>query len=363
MSAAQRVIVLSVDRLRTQFLGCYGNAWVATPAIDRLACESIVFDEAHASGAKLTDFFQSAWHPAAREWIAPANSIFISDDAEATALAGAAGFAEVVELPSGAGGTQADDLEETHLASVFAAVTEQILQAPKETNLIWLHIGSLGQVWDAPRALRERYHEDDDAPLPEFVEPPCKILAANFDPDERWGYALAYAAQISTFDACLDLLLEQLRASAHWSHATLLLCGARGYPLGEHRRVGPVDGSLYGELLHVPWIMRLPNAAQALERRPELLTAEDLATILQGGESPVRERLIFFSSEQESALRTRDWFLRRTIREGEPRIELYVKPDDRWEVNNVHDRCRDVVEELLNETDGFKKVVNTAETG
>jgi hypothetical protein len=25
---------------------------------------------------------------------------------------------------------------------------------------------------------------------------------------------------------------------------------------------------------------------------------------------------------------------------------LYVKPDDRWEQNDVHDRCRDVVEEL-----------------
>ncbi len=362
MSEPPRVIVLSVDRLRTQFLGCCGNAWVATPAIDRLACESIVFDEAHASGAKLVDFFQSAWHPAAREWIAGATSTFISDDAEATALAGAAGFAEVIELPSGTGGTQADDLEETHLASVFAAAAEQIPQAPKETSLIWLHIGSLGQVWDAPRALRERYHEDDDAPLPEFVEPPCKILAANFDPDERWGYALAYAAQISTFDACLDLFLEQLRTSDHWSHATFLLCGARGYPLGEHRRVGPVDESLYGELLHVPWILRTPDTARALERRPEIVTAEHLATIIQGGEPPARERLTFSSGDQEFALRARDWFLRRTIREGEPRIELYVKPDDRWEVNNVHDRCRDVVEELLTPEKSPREITSSERT-
>jgi hypothetical protein len=349
VSESPRAIVLSVDRLRTQFLGCYGNAWIATPAIDRLACESIVFDEAHASGAKLDEFFRSAWHSAARDWIAGANSTFISDDAEATALAGAAGFTEIIELPPGTGGTQADDLDETHLASVFAAATEQLLQTPKETNLIWLHTGSLGQIWDAPRALRERYHEDDDAPLPEFVEPPCKLLAANLDPDERWGYALAYAAQISTFDACLDLLLEQLRGSAHWSRATFLLCGARGYPLGEHRRVGPVDESLYGELLHVPWIMRMPDAARAMERRPELITAADLATIVQGASPAAREQLTFSSAAEETALRTRDWFLRRTIRAGEPRIELYVKPDDRWEVNNVHDRCRDVVDELLSQ--------------
>ncbi len=347
MSAAQRVIVLSVDRLRTQFLGCYGNAWVATPAIDRLACESLVFDEAHAAGAKLADFFQSAWHPAAREWIAGATSTFISDDTEATALAGAAGFAEIIELPSGAGGTQAEDLDATHLASVFAAATEPVLQSLPETNLFWLHVGSLGQVWDAPRALRERYHEDDDAPLPEFVEPPCKLLAANFDPDERWGYALAYAAQVSALDACLDLLLEQLRASADWDSITFLLCGARGFPLGEHRRVGPVDNSLYGELLHVPWLGKLPRRASAMERSAALVAPADLETVLRGDRLPPRDRLEFHGDAQECALRTREWFLRRTVRDGEPRVELYAKPDDRWEVNDVHDRCHDVVEELL----------------
>ena len=347
MIAKPRIIVLSVDRLRTQFLGCYGNTWVATPAIDRLACESLVFDEAHAAGPRLADFFETAWEtpPLEPMWGRPAK--FVTDDPEVARLAEGRQFAEIETLPSAEAAAPAAELEETHLASVFAAFAEHFEARREPPGLTWLHVGSLGQVWDAPRALRERYHEADDAPLPEFVAPPRKLLAADFDPDERWGYALAYAAQVSAFDACLDLLLEQLRAAADWETRTFLLCGVRGYPLGEHRRVGPVDDALYGELLHTPWLLKSPGGARGMERCTQLVTPADLGAVLQGDERSARERLEFHSGEQEFALRTREWFLRRTLTDSEPRVELYAKPDDRWEVNDVHDRCHDVVEELL----------------
>src|SRR5687768_12960653 len=39
-----RVLVLAVQELHLGFLGCYGCDWVATPALDRLAADAIVFD-------------------------------------------------------------------------------------------------------------------------------------------------------------------------------------------------------------------------------------------------------------------------------------------------------------------------------
>ena len=45
----------------------------------------------------------------------------------------------------------------------------------------------------------------------------------------------------------------------------------------------------------------------------------------------------------QRAIRTPAWHLRTA---DEP--ELFAKPDDRWEVNNVASRCRDVVECLQN---------------
>ncbi len=385
VSVAQNVIVLSVDRLRAAYLGCYGNTWIATPALDRLATESFLCDEAHAAGPKLADFFRDAWgvhrdvNLLAQLTASGVRSLLLTDDHEVADMGGAMGFDEVVELPAGASIAAAEELEETHLASVFAAAIEQLDAARPAPRLLWLHVGSLGQTWDAPREFRERYHEEDDAPLPGFVAPPCKLLDANFDPDERWGSALAYAAQVSAFDACLDLFLEHLRGAKSWERTVLLLCGVRGYPLGEHRRVGSIDDALYGELLHVPWMMRLPDAAGALERCRELLSPLDLrATIgrlfartsegssaavlgidladLIHGESVTRhERLEFRSGDNQFALRTPDWYLRRTTladtkNVNSARVELYAKPDDRWEVNDVCGRCVDIVDELLKES-------------
>lgn len=44
------VIVIVADTWRFDYLGCYGNDWIQTPHLDRLAAESVVFDHAYAEG-------------------------------------------------------------------------------------------------------------------------------------------------------------------------------------------------------------------------------------------------------------------------------------------------------------------------
>jgi hypothetical protein len=67
------------------------------------------------------------------------------------------------------------------------------------------------------------------------------------------------------------------------------------------------------------------------------------------------------SSAGETALSTPAWFLRAEApsaagAEGAGRkLELYVKPDDRFEGNEVSDRCLDIVEE-------FRTVMQTLES-
>jgi len=42
-------VVIVSDTFRRDHLGCYGNSWIHTPNLDRLASESIVFDRAYAA--------------------------------------------------------------------------------------------------------------------------------------------------------------------------------------------------------------------------------------------------------------------------------------------------------------------------
>jgi arylsulfatase A-like enzyme len=41
---SMNVIVVMCNSLHLGFLGCYGNGWIETPNLDRLASEGVVFD-------------------------------------------------------------------------------------------------------------------------------------------------------------------------------------------------------------------------------------------------------------------------------------------------------------------------------
>jgi arylsulfatase A-like enzyme len=150
--------------------------------------------------------------------------------------------------------------------------------------------------------------------------------------------------------------------------------------LGEHLRVGPCDEALYTELTGVPWLTHLPDPSCWAARDHRIVQPADVhATLLQllGRDVPsasVWGRSILApaglqsdSSPQDSAascflgqraLRTPAWFMRQV---GENDTELFVKPDDRWEVNEVSDRCHDVLQTLGDYLDQFQKAAQTGD--
>ena len=54
-------ICLVIDRLHRGFLGAYGNTWIETPAFDRLAAESFVFDQMLVDSPRLGPLYRSFW--------------------------------------------------------------------------------------------------------------------------------------------------------------------------------------------------------------------------------------------------------------------------------------------------------------
>jgi arylsulfatase A-like enzyme len=396
-------ICLIVDRLHAGYLGCYGNAWIATPSFNRLAAESFVFDQALIDSSSLEQLYRGYWcgahalePPAAaaqhsllcRLATAGVRTALVTDEPLFVdgPLAGEVQELVHVAMPEMVG--NAETLDDTRLAAMFAAVIEWLATA-QSPFCLWVHVGCLGRAWDAPLECRNQYADPDEPLPPDLVVPPRLLLATDYDPDELLGYSQAYAGQVSALDECLGGLLDWI-AEQPWSASTLLaVAGARGLALGEHRRVGCWDEALGGELLHVPWFARLPDGTGRAARSQALVQPGDLALTLAewwqlpqpapGGPlarsllplvrdevAAVRDRICIVGASGQRAIRTPGWFLRWAgsvpVPGDDPAAShwLYTKPDDRFEMNDVADRCPDIAEALQR---GWDELVEAARTG
>ncbi|MDZ7618603.1 MAG: sulfatase-like hydrolase/transferase, partial [Patescibacteria group bacterium] len=252
-------------------------------------------------------------------------------------------------------------LEDTHFAACFAQLVDWLDRGPGDFFL-WCHLGGLGTIWDAPIEYREAYCEAGDPPPYRGMVVPRRILSRDHDPDELFGLVQAYSGQVTLLDACLGGLLGLLDESRLGEETALAVLGARGFPLGEHLQVGVESLPLHGELVQTSAMVRLPDGCGAAARSHELVQPADLAATLLdlagapvpdlGGPKsllpiirdhlePTREYVLLAGDDKALALRTPAWY----YRQADP-PELFVKPDDRWEANNVASRCVDVMEQL-----------------
>lgn len=364
-------ICLVLDCLHTGFLGPYGNTWIHTPAWNRLAAEAFTFDCATVDSPQLDVTCRSFWTfthalaaDAAEQPSLPARvreagltPVLMTDDPHVAAHPLAGEFEEVVAIERPTSPQVAEQLDETHFAWCFAQLVDWLEHAP-EKYFLWCHLGGLGTAWDAPLEYREAYADADDPEPYGGAEPPERLLPADYDPDELLGIVHAYAGQISLLDICLGGLLNWLDDCP----ALLAVAGARGFPLGEHGRVGLCDSPLYGELVQVPLLLRTPDGWGAAARSQALVQPADLSAtlldlwgvdappktfgtsllpVLRGERERVRDCVVLQGAGSERGVRTPAWYMR-----GVEPPELFVKPDDRWEANDVANRCGDVVEQL-----------------
>jgi arylsulfatase A-like enzyme len=382
-------LCLVVDRLQAGYLGAYGNTWIDTPEWNRLAGQGFVFDQFLIDSPDLASLYRGYWlgrHALCAK--APAEEVslprlaaesglrtlLVTDEPEVARHPLSRDFGDVVELDVGPADRPAEDVAQTYLARCCGTLAGEI-EDLREPFFLWCHLGGLGRAWDAPWEFRAQYGEPGDPDPPRSVEVPSLSLPADFDPDQLLGISQAYAGQVSLLDTCLAAVVEALDSSPLGPQTLLVVLSARGFPLGEHGRVGPGDEALHEELVHVPLVMRLPDCQFATGRSLALIEPRDLAAMLAAwhgaqaaGETiarsspvcpaypphsttepfflPARDRVYVVGPGGQRAIRTPAWYLSDVANDPSRPPELYVKPDDRWEVNEVSDRAADVVELL-----------------
>jgi arylsulfatase A-like enzyme len=383
-----RIVVVSAAGWQLAYAGCYGNQWIETPALDLLAAQAVVFDQ-HLADRPDAVGARRAWRTGCYHLPRfDGASEIVHASADLLALLENRGLARVLVRDR-----DRPDLAEWHqgwdkvlrgkktgaverlpatLARIGAALDEL---AQEKSWLLWVDLDTLLPPWELPDDYQHLYFEpngaeeeddaDDSVPSSPVLLPLTAPFPGRLDiADEHTFMRLqrTAAGAVTFFDESLGALLEDLRDRRLLDDLLLFVTSDYGWPLGIHGWVGDALPGLHEERLHVPLICRLPGGIEAGRRVSALTQSVDLMpTLLDavGGQVPPlhgQSLLALCRGEVDNirpyacaglphpdcpawALRTRDWLLHiRAPLDANapvPTPELYVKPDDRWEVNNL----------------------------
>lgn len=280
--ASPNVVLLSVDTLRADFLGCYGCPWDISPNIDRLAEASLVLDNACCeiplTGPSFAAMFTSRYP---RMVGVTRNGMRVAGDARLfTELFREAGYYTFAVQSNWtlrahmSGLDRGFDLYEDALDrrrwGVFNGeraaeeVTETALKALRERPadkpfFAWIHYSDPHGPY--------RYHAEHS---------PVKKGLRGMDRTER--ARVKYASEVAYADHHIGRLLEALPEDTR-----ILFVADHGESLYEHDYLGH-GRYLYQDSVHVPFMIHAPGAApgrtalpaQIMDVGPTLLTLAGL---------------------------------------------------------------------------------------
>ncbi|MEN0110617.1 MAG: hypothetical protein AAF805_07815 [Planctomycetota bacterium] len=347
--------VVLIDGLRANALGAYGQTAYETPAFDRLAAAGVVGSECYAATPDSTETLNAVAAALTR----PA-TLLVSDEAAVSGGSLRAG-ADWVDLSSPTRPeAPASSVGETDQARVWTGFAEHLAPRLAEADrgaplLAVCHTRGLYGAWDAPPALIEDLVSEDDPAADVAVDPPDET----FDPphsaeacDARFAASVRYAAMVRVIDACLEGWLAAMESAAGERPTRVVVAGLRGFPLGEHGRVGGFDARLFAEQQHAPLLWQDAGGHERFARRREPADlAAAIAAAALGRSWPATDRLRLRSSEGWRALLTEDRALLAPPSVSETDgVSLFVRPDDCWQQNDIASlepaRCEAMLAEL-----------------
>jgi arylsulfatase A-like enzyme len=382
-----KVLVVNACALHLGYIGCYGNEWIETPNFDRLAAEGVVFDQHFSDnpGAATEGPHRFVWTGRYRLPLPGGEDT----SAEGEPLHANFSLDSLGSVPSllveprrpGLSALTAESLRKRILQDTLAGLDRL---AANDRWLLGVDLPSLAPPWQVPDEFLDRYFpegaEEDEDPLTPWLNPPPGPLdTADATALERLQNT--YAAAVNSFDAHLGRLLEELDERGLKDQVLLCVTAARGLALGEHGIIGDYWPWLHDEVVRLPLILRLPGGEEAGRRVPGLTQPVDMPpTILEALGLPLppsfqgqslwpllrgeKEQVRAYAcsgwrlgEHAEWALRTPEWAF---LLPGDAPSgltgrgpQLYVKPDDRWEVNNVIQHHLETAEHLQETMLGF----------
>ena len=260
------VVLITIDTLRADHLGCYGYKQIKTPNIDGLAADGARFESAfavvpvtlpsHSSMLTGTYPMLSGMHDFSGNKLSPLQPTLASVLKQSGYLTGAVIGAAV--LDSRFGLNQGFDFYYDHFD--FSRLDEANLDEMERPGNV---VADVALDWLAKNSQKKFFlwmHLYD----PHFpYHPP--------EPYSREYAAQPYDGEIAFADEQVGRLLRFMKGKGIYQNTVIVLCGDHGESLGEHGE--KTHGFfIYNATMHVPLIIRLPE-----NRLPENAAARTIA--------------------------------------------------------------------------------------
>jgi len=369
------VVLVSIDTLRADHLGCYGYERPTSPHLDALAAESVLFERVLApapSTAPSHMTMMTGWLPAVHDvWhraLAPPAEGVVT----LAQRLGAAGYATRAHADGGFvtreyGFDRGFDLFVSRMSSLEdkrRSLDAWVRPAPARSQFLFVHTYHV----HAPYVPSEASDVFGDPAYAGLLVEPVERLRTRFaehGPDHRFGADLdvffarrqefdaadrrrlvdLYDAEIREVDAFVGWLVDRLERDGWLEDGWLIVTSDHGEAFGEHGTYN--HRQLYDEELRVPLLVRPPGGLARGLRVPESIGLVDLyPTILdlvgldpgvtQGrsaralGTLAPRARLAVAGREMNVAA-VQEGTRKVLVRDGEPfeAYELGTDPDER----------------------------------
>ncbi|MEZ6017723.1 MAG: sulfatase [Planctomycetota bacterium] len=266
------LVLVTVDTVRQDALGCYGNPLPTSPHLDALAADGVLFEDAlsqaphtHASIASLLTSTYPIEHRSLRE--SQRLQGFNETLAERLSARGyqTAAFLDNPWLTREFGFDQgyADFAQHARPGEAEAWLAAHA-DAP---FFLHVHLLQPHAPYEAVAPWAREFQPDWPADAPYQREVPIEVLwdAKRFadvtiPPEHLARMRALYASEVRALDEQLGALLAALDATGRADETLVVVASDHGEEFLEHGSVGH-SHSLYQELVRVPLIMRLPRAA------------------------------------------------------------------------------------------------------
>ena len=269
------VVLISIDTLRADHLGCYGYKRQTSGNIDEFARDAVLFQEtivqapstlpSHASiFTSLIPSHHGAFIAKKTGIVAEAETIseILQREGYRTVsynggvqMAGEFGFNRGFEVY--------DSFNENFIVHVDRGI-DWLKRNKNEKFFLFLHTYEVHHPYTPKKEYLDLFEDEYLGNLPMDISIPLLREINNkkivIDQKDREHIINTYDAEIYSMDKAFGMLIEFLKAEDLYDNTIIIFTSDHGEEFGEHEWMGWHSHTLYDELLKVPLIIKFPHS-------------------------------------------------------------------------------------------------------